>query len=180
MVFFLIIVLILGTDIPVCFDKNWQFLGVKVLCRKGVLIPLVCSVLLLYVLVFRAWLCHEKKGTRLGPVRITSIEHVDSEIMAFVASYFFPLVSFNYNTTWRHLVVLLGLFVLIGFIYIKANIYYCNPTLSILGYHVFRVTGFVSNTLECNVIVITKNNLQKGDSIKYIPIDNNTFFGYKI
>ena len=180
MVFFLIIVMLLGTDIPVCFDKDAEFIGWNVFLRIGVIIPIVCGVLLILTGLFVGWLNHKSKGTRLSKITVDEISNVNSEIMSFVAAYFFPLVSFNYSTTWKHVVVLAGLFVLIGVIYIKGDIYYCNPTLSILGYRTYKVSGKDNNGAPISKIVITKNRLSVGDQFNYINIDSNTCFAYKL
>lgn len=180
MVFFLIIVMLLGTDIPVCFDKDAEFIGWNVFLRIGVIIPIVCGVLLILTCLFVGWLNHKSKGTRLGQITVDEISNVNSEIMSFVAAYFFPLVSFNYSTTWKHVVVLAGLFVLIGVIYIKGDIYYCNPTLSILGYRTYKVSGKDNNGAPISQIVITKDRLSVGDQFNYINIDSNTCFAYKL
>ena len=180
MVFFLIIVIILGTDIPVYFGKDAKFIGWSNCFKKGIVIPIVCGLLLLFAGGFACWLKHVRKGTRLGPITINEISNVNSEIMSFVAAYFFPLVGFNYSTTWKHIVVLAGLFVLIGAIYIKGDIYYCNPTLSILGYRTYKVKGMTTNKTPFEQTVITRNKMLAGDRFKYITIDSNTCFVYKL
>lgn len=180
MVFFLIIVILLGTDIPVCFEKNAEFIGWKVFLRMGVIIPIVCGILLLMAGFFVCWLNHKSKGTRLGPITINEISNVNSEIMSFVAAYFFPLVGFNYSTTWKHVVVLAGLFILLGAIYIKGDIYYCNPTLSVLGYRTYKVIGLMNNGDPIRQTVITRDGLSVNDRFKYITIDSNTCFAYKL
>ena len=50
MVFFLIIVMILGTNIPYYFGDNWEFIGLERLFEKGVIVPMVCTILLLSAL----------------------------------------------------------------------------------------------------------------------------------
>lgn len=180
MVFFLIIVIILGTDIPVCFEENAQFIGWSVLFKMGVIIPIVCGFMLLYACYFAYWLNHKSKGTRIGPITISEISNVNSDIMSFVAAYFFPLVGFNYSTTWKHVVVLAGLFILIGVIYIKGDVYYCNPTLSILGYRTYKVIELNGLNKTFDKIVITRQKMSLGDKFKYINIDSNTCFAYKI
>lgn len=179
MVFFLIIVMLLGTDIPMCFEEDAEFVGWNVFLRIGVIIPIVCGILLVVTGCFVYWLKHKSKGTRLGPITIIEISNVNSEIMSFVAAYFFPLVGFNYSTTWKHVVVLAGLFVLIGAIYIKGDIYYCNPTLSILGYRTYKIKGMTNNNIPFNQIVITRDRLSVNNRFKYITIDTNTCFAYK-
>ena len=180
MVFFLIIVMLLGTDIPVCFDKDAEFVGWNVFLRIGVIIPIVCGILLILTSLFVGWLNHKSKGTRLGSITVIEISNVNSEIMSFVAAYFFPLVGFNYSTTWKHVVVLAGLFILIGAIYIKGDIYYCNPTLSILGYRTYKVNGMANNGDPFSQIVITRDRLSVNDRFEYITIDSNTCFAYKL
>lgn len=145
------LVLFLGTDIPVYFGRDWKFAGYEVLCSKGVLIPIICSLLLLYVALFLYRLNHANKGTRLGPIKVVQVANIHTEIMSFVASYFFPLVSFDNSA---------------------------NPTLSIMGYHVYNVKGNNSN-ISLDVVVITRDTLREGDSFKYISIDNTTWFGFK-
>lgn len=172
--------MLLGTDIPVCFEKDAEFIGWNVFLRIGVIIPIVCGILLVLTGYFVCWLKHKSKGTKLGPITIIEISNVNSEIMSFVAAYFFPLVGFNYSTTWKHVVVLAGLFILIGAIYIKGDIYYCNPTLSILGYRTYKIKGMTTNKTLFEQTVITRNKMLAGDRFKYITIDSNTCFAYKL
>ena len=181
MVFFLLIVCVLSWDVPISFADESKFIGYNaILTTKGILIPLICGCLLLYVGGFLFWLSFFTKGTRIGPVEIKTLENENSEVMSFVASYFFPLVSFNVGGSWRHVVVLLILFVLIGAIYIKSNLYYCNPTLSIFGFHVYKVSGYTSSRQSFSKTVITFRDINPKDKFKYISIDDNTCFAFKI
>ena len=120
------------------------------------------------------------KGSRIGVVTDTKYENVSSDVMSFVASYFFPLVSFNLGTTWRHTAVLALLFILIGVIYVKADIYYCNPTLLLLGFRTYKVTGKYEEPDDFKRTIIVWGRMKDGDKFKYIPIDENTCFAYKI
>ena len=180
MVFFLIIVIILGADIPIYFGDDWVFIGLIGLLDKGVLVPIICSVLLIIALFFHVWINFYKKGTKLGPLRIDSVENVNKDVMSFVASYFIPLVSFSIGTTWRHVTVLFLLFMLIGAIYVKADMYYCNPTLIIMGYRVYKVSCTTTTNSKIDRIIIVKGEIKEEDNIKYINIDNNTCFAFKV
>jgi hypothetical protein len=168
MVFFLIIVMILGTKIPFYFGDDWVFLGWKALCLKGVLIPIICSLLILVSFFFCWWLYKWNKGSRLGTVTETKYENVSGDVMSFVASYFFPLVSFNIGTTWRHVAVLGVLFVIIGLIYIKSNIYYCNPTLHIFGFRAYKTTGKVGKEDLPGDRYVAANYRANESRIKYV------------
>lgn len=74
MVFFLIIVMILGTNIPYYFGDNWEFIGWERLFDKGVIVPIVCTLLLLSALFFHFWLNFFKGRTKLGKIRIDYAE----------------------------------------------------------------------------------------------------------
>lgn len=180
MLFFLIIVMILGTDIPEYIDTEGNFIGWNVFLTKGVVIPMICIVLIIISFIFCIILYKSNKGTRLGPITKTKYENISSDVMSFVASYFFPLVSFNINSTFQHIIVLAFLFILIGFIYIRADIYYYNPTLLLLGFRVYRVEGITGKDNSFKQTIIIRGKLNDGDKIKYIPIDNKTSFAFRI
>lgn len=180
MEFFLVIVMILGTSIPVYFGSDWVFMGWDVVFSKGVVIPVISIIFILLSVFFCLWLYKWNKGSRIGVVTDTKFENVSSNVMSFVASYFFPLVSFNLGTTWRHIVVLALLFVIIGIIYVKADIYYCNPTLLLLGFRTYKVHGKFGENIEFKKTIIVWGHMKDGDKFKYIPIDDNTSFAYKI
>ena len=180
MVIFFVIVAILGTNIPICFNNDGSFIGIcACLSNKGVIIPIVCFVAILYATWFAFFLKHRSKGSKLGPITICKIENVNNDILAFVGTYFLPLVSFSLADYWQHLMVLLILFVVIGIIYVRADIYYTNPTLLLLGYRVYRIEGKWNGEI-IEKIVISYGELRKDDDIRYIPIDNNTYYVNKI
>lgn len=180
MVFFLVIVIILGTSIPIYFGCDWVFMGWSTVFSKGVIVPVICVFLIILAIFFCLWLNMWKNGSRMGPVTETEYDNISSDVMSFVASYFFPLVSFNLGTTWRHIIVLALLFIMIGIIYIKADIYYCNPTLLIFGFRTYKVKGKFGENADFEKIIIVRGRMNNGDKFKYIPIDSNTCFAYKL
>lgn len=180
MVLFFLIIAILGTDIPICFEENATFIGFSAcLTNIGIIIPIICALALIYAICFMHYLKHRIKGSKLGPITIMKIENANNDILAFVGTYFIPLVSFSLANHWRHIIVLCLLFIVIGIIYVRADIYYTNPTLLLLGYRVYKVTGEL-NKEEIERVVITYGELKNGDIICYIPIDDNTYYVKKI
>lgn len=177
---FFVVVAILGTDIPICFDDGAEFIGLLAcLTTPGIIIPIICFIALVAIVIFINYLHQRLKGTTLGPIEVSEVKNINNDVMAFVGSYFLPLVSFNVAEEWQHFLVLIILFTLIGLIYIRANIYYTNPTLLALGYRVYKITGVYLGT-SCSAVVIVRGELKSGDIIKYIPIDDNTFYARKI
>ena len=176
MVLFFVIVAIMGTCIPVCFEDGAKFIGVcACLSNKGIMIPVVCFAALLYVAGFVYYLRHRIQGSKLGPIKIVSIENVNNDILAFMGAYILPLVGFCSDGQWRNLIVLFLLFVVNGIIYARADIYYTNPTLLLLGYRVYRIEG-EWNRNSIKRIIISHGELQVGDLIRYIAIDDNTYY----
>ena len=67
--------------------------------------------------------------------------------------------------------MLIIILVLIGWIYIKTNLFYTNPTLAVLGYHIYKVT---SNT-KSNIIIITRKKVFIGDALFLKEIDDKIY-----
>lgn len=176
MALFFVIVLILGTDIPISFSEDAKFVGLwSCLTNRGIMLPIVCTLALLYIVFFISYLKHRMKGTTLGPIEITDIQNANNDILAFVGTYFLPLVSFSLAEHWQHLLVLFILFVVIGVIYVRADIYYTNPTLLLLGFRVYRIKGNLNGD-PIERVVIVQGELKKDVSLRYIVIDDNTYF----
>lgn len=109
-------------------------------------------------------------------VKIKEIEVRNYDTLAFLASYFIPLVSFNLGSI-RHQLVLVILFVAIGVIYVQVGMYYANPTLALLGFKTYNSTiTFQDGSVKSNLIIISRNELKKGDNITYIKIDENVYY----
>lgn len=173
MTFFLIIVIILGFKMP----ESWT----ECYSKPGICVSLICAFLLLYVASFWLYLSTRKKGTLLGPITISKVESINYDIMSFFASYCFPLVSFSICDSWRHVIVLGFLFVLIGKIYVGADIYYYNPTLLLFGFRVYRIRGTIVGVKEeIEKVVIVRGTISTGDKLKYIPIDKTTYYAIKL
>lgn len=172
MAFFLIIVIILGFKTP----ESWT----DCYSEPGICVSIICAFLLVCTGFFWLYLSSRRKGTLLGPITISKVESINYDIMSFFASYCFPLVSFSICDSWRHIGVLVILFVLIGIIYVTANFYYYNPTLLILGFRVYRITGTIAGAGTINKIVIVRSDISIGDQLKYIPIDNTTYYAIKL
>ena len=61
---------------------------------------------------------------------------------------------------------------LIGLIYIKTNLFYTNPTLGVLGFHIYKI-----NTIKQEgIIVIIKGKVKKDDWLFCKHISDNIFY----
>jgi len=90
---------------------------------------------------------------------ITEIECANHEHLIFLATYIVPFAGFNINNN-RQLAALVLLLVVIGIIFIKTNIFYTNPTLTLLGFQTYRASGLFKNGERRNIILICQEKLK--------------------
>lgn len=112
---------------------------------------------------------YEWSGVNNPPCEITEIKNENYEYLTFLTTYIIPLICVNFDDI-RYVIVLSILLVVIGIVFVKMDLYYGNPTLALLGYKIYRaeIKGFDAPD---GVVLITKNKLTKGNSIKWIPLD---------
>lgn len=77
----------------------------------------------------------------ISPTSITPkvIDSHAQETLAYLVTYLIPFIGFQFIDTPS--VIANGLlFLIIGFLYVQSNMIYLNPTLSLMGYRVYRIT----------------------------------------
>lgn len=170
--FFFIIITI---DLPICFGEGCNFIGIKPLIEKNI-IPLICTFLFLYSIFSYFKFKLDVRQAPEIPFKITKIESVNYEHLTFLATYIIPLISFDFDKT-KYIIVLAMLLVIMGAIYIKTDLFYANPSLALLGFHIYKVDGnFKGNEIRQGIIVITRQKLELNNSIKYIKLDQRIYY----
>lgn len=111
-----------------------------------------------------------EKGSSLLPIKVKEIENVNFESVTFLATYIVPLACIDLDKN-RNPLMLIVILILIGWIYIKTNLFYTNPTLAIWGYHIYRISSEEKN----NIIVITRKEVSIGDELYLKIIDSKIF-----
>ena len=180
MMLFALIVLILSFPFEIHLGDNWEFVGWNSIWNWMWWFPLIFILIIIIDVVFYCYFKYfSLSGTRYISVEIKEIESLQGDILAFLASYFIPLVSFTVTKT-NHQLVLLILFGVIGLLYVNGNLYYQNPTLSLMGFKTYRVSCNLSvdeKLKKRNVLCMS--NLVAGDRIKYIPLSDDVWFAVK-
>ncbi len=139
-----------------------------------IILIMMCIVCFFLLLITK----YEWKGVSYPPHKIKEIKNENYEYLTFLTSCIIPLVCINFDEIKNIIVFFILLFVL-GIIFIKMDLYYGNPTLAIFGYKLYKVK--VESPKESNeIIVITKDKLSKGDSIKWIKIDEFVWIAKEI
>ena len=103
-----------------------------------------------------------KKATKIKPASIINFEY-------FLA-YIIPFVAIDIDSM-RQLLAYGILFVFIGLLYIRTELIYVNPTLSMLGYNLFKIEADNEN-----IVLITKNSYQQALSNPIVPIGNDLYY----
>ncbi len=169
-------VLIGANQIPYCFGANCGFIGFDALLFEGPPVLIFCFI----GIMLSIWFYHNFKyrfirGATLPPIKIKSIESLNYENLTFLATYIIPLVCFDLDfhlKEGRNFLMLLLVLILIGWIYVKTNIFYTNPTLAILNFKLFRITTENGET----IIVITRDKLVEDDMILRKRMDDRIYF----
>jgi hypothetical protein len=90
--------------------------------------------------------------------KVARIQKKDTEVIAYIFTYIFPFLQLNFGD----LVNLLSLgifFIILGIIYVNSSMICVNPTLNLLGYHLYEIEtpeGY-SHTLLARKKRIIKN-----------------------
>ena len=139
----------------------------------------VSSLLLAVIGFVLAWMTsYEWKGVSNPPYEIKAIKNENYEYLTFLTTYIIPLICMNLSQT-RYILVLVILLVLVGFIFVRMDLYYGNPTLALMGYRLYRAEISCFDAPD-GVILVSKDKLIKGSSIKWIPIDEFTWVAKEI
>lgn len=177
LLFFLII--IMKIDVPINFSVNAKFIGWEKLLLKNI-IPFIAFVFLCFGILYSYLFNYKFNGTIPLQIEIKKIKSINYEQIIFLTTYIIPLVSLNLDDT-RYLILLIALIIIIGIIFIKTDLYYANPTLSLLGYHIYQISGARNNDGDIqkftNLTVITKDKIQSSQEILLKRISDTIYFG---
>jgi len=179
LLFFLIILLKL--DIPICF-KNWEFIGFKELFSRNVL-PSISLIPLIIGLAYYQCFNYRAKGAKPLQMKVISVKNKNYEHLTFLTTYIVPLICFDLSST-RYTMTLLALLIIIGAIYVKTDLFFANPTLALLGFHIYEVnmeSKLNGKNYEIeNAIVIGKISIQKNEEVRLMELDNKIYYGSKV
>ena len=172
-----VLIFFLTDDIPICFSKEAQFIGVVPLLKRNWLafISLFLAILGWVVASFEK---HKWLGVSNPPYEIESIKNENYEYLTFLTTYIIPLICIDL-TKIRYVIVLVIILVLIGFIFVRMDLYCGNPTLALMGYRLYRAE--VKNVNAPNgIVLISKDRLTKKSYIKWIPIDEYVWIAKEV
>ena len=174
-----LLIIIITAKIPICFTVNCEFIGWIILVKNN-LVPIFCLVALVVGLISFLDFKFQMKGTPELSFKITELENIDYEHLTFLTTYIIPLVCFQFENL-RYIITFIVILFVIGLIYIRTDLFYANPTLAILGFRIYKISGeFRNGEIRNGKILITKNILSVEDRIKYFKLDERIYYATKI
>lgn len=172
-------IIVITVTLPACLEALLTVEGWKLFLKNNI-VSVISFVFLIYG-VF-AWIRFnfDLNGSTNLPFKVNSIEDINYEHLIFLATYVIPLISFNFESI-RYLIVLVGLLIVMGVIYIKTDMFYANPSLALLGFRIYKVSGSFKNNEERNgIIILCRNAITLKDKLSYIKLDDRIYYAKKV
>lgn len=146
----------------------------KALVMKNPL-PVVSVLGLIYCLFAYIRFDFDLKGANEIPFEVKKLENINYEHLTFLATYVVPLISFDFSSG-RQVIVLTLLLVVMGIIYIKTDLFYANPSLALLGFHIYRSSGHFKNGEREGITLICRERLAENQKVSYIKLDDRIYY----
>ncbi len=140
LLFCFIVIITLNINI---YDAYNNFIGFSALSLLNI-VPIISTVFFLIGMISFYFFKHDINGSHELPFKITKIENINSDHLTFLSTYIIPLVLFNFKDT-RQLIVMGLLLIVMGVIYIRTDLFYANPSLSLLGFRIYKVNAELVN-----------------------------------
>ena len=173
-----LLLIIIKVEIPIYLGSDWEFVGFKILLMNNI-IPLICVLSMMIGGLSYYDFNYKTQGTPELSFEITKIENINYEHLTFLTTYIIPLACINMKDL-RYTIVLVTLLIVVGLIFIRTNIFYMNPTLAILKYRIYKVTGnFRKDQIREDIVLICKEKLDLNDCVRYIKLDEKIYYAYK-
>lgn len=101
--------------------------------------------------------------------QVVQVHNKDAEVMAYIISYVFPFLGLNFDDP-MNVISLVIFFAIIGIIYINSNMIHINPTLNILGYHIYEIETSSGST---QTVISRKGRLIRGEKLNVVVIGDD-------
>jgi len=142
-------------------------------------VPVISVLLLGYCVFAYRRFEFDLKGSADIPFEIKKVESINYEHLTFLATYVVPLISFDFSSG-RQMIVLILLLVVMGFIYIKTDLFYANPSLALLDFRIYRADGGFKTGDRSGIILISRERLTVGQRVSYIRLDERIYYTKRV
>ncbi len=168
-----ILVIVNKINVPICLDCRLATSDEAIKIAMDNYLAIICVVFLVISGGFYYYFVGLIQESKDGPYAISEVENKNADNLVFLATYVIPLIGFGLDSV-RQLLDLTITLVVLAVIFVKTNLFYANPTLSILGFKVFS-----AKMNERHVILITRESIDVNDSVNTLLLDRNVYFAKK-
>jgi hypothetical protein len=108
------------------------------------------------------------------PVRVATATLRDTELLAYVVTYFVPFLTVPADSLRRALA--LGIFVvLIAIFYVQGEMYHWNPILGLFGYHVMQIETTGGSVIN---VITKRSTVSSGTELSLKPASNRVYWEF--
>lgn len=173
LLFLFILVFIQKINIPLYFGSDAYFIGIIKLIQMNI-IPILQIPMIALSIWFAIRFKYRINSGMKGDFEIINIKSKNYEHLTFMATYIIPLACINIESM-RFYIILLFLIVIIGLIYVKTNMYYSNPTLALMGLHIYEAEAKIKGEKK-STILISNCKLTKDSKIEFRELGDDIYF----
>ena len=164
-----LMLIVINVDIPIDFSDDAKFIGVLPLVNRNI-VPVIGIIMLMISTIFVKTFNYKVSSGTQEYFVIKKIKNKNYEHLTFLTTYIIPLICFDLSK-FRYTLVLLMLLVVIGMIYVQTDIYYANPTLAILGFHLYEVdVELRDEKVHEGCILITRDKINVYSNLEFLQI----------
>lgn len=138
-------------------------------------LPAVMMAFFVWSMLIKKEFGHFLQGGGEQTIRILKIKSDDYEHLTFFATYIIPFFGFSFDSVQKILSYFILLFI-IGYMLIKTDRYYANPTLAIMGFKLYKANLHDEHGVYEDVTLISKDNLMQNEPVRYKCISKNVFY----
>lgn len=149
-----VLVIVVTIDVPIYWGSDWEFVNIAKLCI-GNIIPILCMLLLLVACWSYYDFRYRIRGTAQLSFKIVDIEKVDYESLTFLTTYTLPLVCFDFDNP-KYQFLFVALLIIICLIYVRTDMFYTNPVLTLLNFRIYKVEGLFDDKSHRKKIILTR------------------------
>ena len=117
----------------------------------------------------------EKEGG-VSQAKVTGVEKRDENVVSYIASYLIPFVTFPLATPEQAAAILIFVVVLLV-LYINSNMIYINPTLNLVGWHLYAIT---IESDDMSHYLIARQNIRPNRTLYFVEISSNVYLEKKV
>lgn len=130
------------------------------------------AILLVGLISLCGMLAYLLKANEIAPiqVKVVGLQRCDGEAISYIVSYIIPFLAVPFNG-WEQGIALLIFFLVVCFLYVNSNMIHINPTLNLIGYHIYEIT------LEDGGIhsLITRRRIKRGAILRVNTVAENVY-----